>query len=114
MLATQASRLCLIGFVHHVDVVVDDVTTYDSADGRHLEDRRTLNVTLAGVDQVDGLTVDQDLVAVQHLGQHGFIGEPARKREVQYLLVLLNSASQVARPTTSGAANPRDSGECSR
>jgi hypothetical protein len=64
---------------HHVHVVVDDVTAYDRADGRHVEDRRTPDVTLAGVDQVDGLTVDRDLVVVQHLGQHGGLGELARE-----------------------------------
>src|SRR6266852_5783968 len=60
--------LRLIGLVeHHVHVVVDDITGHNCVGGRHVEDRRTLNVTLAYVDEVDDLTVDQGLVTIQHL-----------------------------------------------
>src|SRR5437870_1232652 len=69
--------ICLVH--HHVHVVVDHITA-DNGGGRwHVEDRRTLNVTLANVDQVDDLTVHRDLVSVQHLGHHGRLGEFARK-----------------------------------
>ena len=61
--------LRLIGLVHHdVHVAVDHITADNCVGRRHVEDHRTLNVTLANVDQVDDLTVHQDLVIVQHLG----------------------------------------------
>src|SRR5712691_2881906 len=47
-------------------------------------------------------------------GSTGVSGSSPGKRDVQYLLVLLNSASQAARPATSGAAYPRTSGKCWR
>src|SRR4029077_13748365 len=61
--------ICLVH--HHVHVVVDHITADNCVGRRHVEDRRTLNVTLANVDQADDLTVHQDLVNVQHLGYHG-------------------------------------------
>src|SRR5258707_15553420 len=64
--------LRLIGLVHHhVHVVVDHITGDNCVGRRHVQDRRTLNVTLANVDQVDDLTVHQDLVTVHHLGHRG-------------------------------------------
>ncbi len=60
-------------------VVVDHITADNGVGRRHVEDRRTLDVTLANVDQVDDLTVDLDLVSVQHLGHHGRLGEFARE-----------------------------------
>src|SRR5439155_19299838 len=47
-------------------------------------------------------------------GTTGVSGSSPGKRDVQYLLLLLNSTSQAARATTSGAAYPRASGECWR
>jgi hypothetical protein len=62
-----------------VHVVVDHITADNGVGRRHVEDRRTLNVTLANVDQVDDLTVHQDIVNVQDLGYHGRLGEFARE-----------------------------------
>src|SRR6267154_4647157 len=50
---------------HHVHVVVDHITADNGVGRRHVENRRTVNVTLTNVDEVDGLTVYQDLVGVQ-------------------------------------------------
>src|SRR5713101_5934979 len=72
--------LSLIGLVHHhVHVVVDHITADNGIGRRYGEERRTLNVTLANVDQVDNLTVHQDLISVQRLGHHGLLGKFARE-----------------------------------
>src|SRR6266567_3430546 len=70
--------LRVVGLVHHhVHVVVDHITADNCVGRRHAEDRRTLNVTLANVDQVDDLTVHHDLVTVQHVGHNGHLGKLA-------------------------------------
>src|SRR6267378_6178103 len=53
---------------HHVHVVVDHITADNGVGGRHVENRRTVNVPLTNVYEVDNLTVNEDLVRVQHLG----------------------------------------------
>src|SRR3984893_4996153 len=45
---------------HHVHVVVDHIAADNRVGRRHVEDRRTVSVTLANVDQADDLTVHQN------------------------------------------------------
>src|SRR5438128_4064150 len=77
MLAIQAPRFASPASYIIMCTLLCHITADNGVGRRHVEDRRTLNVTLANVDQVDDLTVHRDLISVQHLGHHGRLGELA-------------------------------------
>src|SRR5438128_5399838 len=110
MLAIQAPRFASPASYIIMCTLLCHITADNGVGRRHVEDRRTLNVTLANVDQVDDLTVQQDLISLQHLGQHGRRGELAREARRPILglpaeLCLPRSASCSLRsrvPTSAG------------